>query len=99
MTDLAGVWRYDTTQVIAAPASGYLRTNPSPVTQMAISATTKGGLNVHPDLVALTNGATLLVQEESAATNAAKYQLTAAVVDNTSWVQLALAVVAYAPAV
>ena len=99
MTDLAGVWRYDTSQVIAAPASGYLRTNASPVTQMAISATTKGGLNVHADLVALTSGATLLVQEESAASNAAKWQLTAAVIDNTSWVQLAVAVVAYAPAV
>src|SRR5262249_60707667 len=66
---------------------------------MAISATTKGGLNVHADLVALTSGATLLVQEESAATNAGKWQLTAAVIDNTSWVQLALAAVAYSPAV
>jgi len=99
MAALSGVWRYDSSQVIAAPASGYLRTNASPVSQMAVSATTKGGANVHADLVALTSGAFLVVQEVSDATAAAKYQLTGPVVDNTTWVQLAVAVVAYTPAV
>ena len=99
MTDLSGVWRYDISTVMAAPASGYLRTSASPVTQIAISATTKGGANVHADLVALTTGAALVAQEVSDATAAAKYQLTAAVTDNTSWVQLAVQVVAYSPAV
>jgi hypothetical protein len=94
MADLSGVWRYDTSQVIAAPASGYLRTGPAPVTQTAISATTKGGANVHTDLMALTTGATLLVQEVADATLAIKFQLTAAPIDHTSWVELAVTEVA-----
>src|SRR5262245_20706319 len=98
MADLSGVWRYDSSTVIAAPASGYLRTGPSPVGQMAISATTKGNANVHADLVALTSGSTLLLQEGNAATAAAKLQLTPAVVDHGSWVELAVAAVAYTPA-
>jgi hypothetical protein len=99
MADLSGVWRFDSSTVMTAPASGYLRANTSPATQLAVSATTKGGANVHADLVALTSGATLIAQEVSDATAAAKWQLTSAVVDNTTWVQLAVSVVAYAPAV
>jgi len=90
VADLSGVWRYDTSTVIAAPASGYLRTGPAPVSQLAISATTKGGADAHGDLLALTSGAQLLFQEVSDATLASKFQVTAAPVDHTTWVELAV---------
>jgi hypothetical protein len=95
VSDLSGVWRYDTSQVIGAPAAGYLRTTAAPVTRMAVSATTKGGADAHADLVGLTTGAALLLQEVSDATAAGKWQLTAAPVDHTSWVEYAIVGIAY----
>lgn len=87
MTDLSGVWRYDTSEVIAAPAPGYIRTGPAPVSRLAISAQTRGGADVLADLLRIGNGAELLAQEVSDATLAVRYGVTAAPTDHVTWVE------------
>jgi hypothetical protein len=94
VADLVGAWRYDTSEVIAAPASGYLRSGPAPISQLAIAAETWGGADVHSQLLALTTGATLLAQEIADATMASKFRLTAAPVDHLTWVELAVTPIA-----
>lgn len=87
MADVSGVWRYDTSEVIAAPASGYVRSGPVPVTRLAVSAHNSGGADVHADLLLLGNGSELLIQQVTDATLAVRYALTAAAIDHTSWVE------------
>ena len=93
MADLSGVWRYDSSEVIAAPAPGYLRSGPAPVTQLAVASQSSGGADAHTDLLRLNSGATMLMQEVSDATLAAKFQLTASAVDHTTWVEYLVVVV------
>src|SRR4029450_4594184 len=90
VADLSGVWRYDTSTVIAAPASGYLRSGPAPVSQLAIAGHTWGGADGGAELLALTSGAQLLCQEVSDATMASKFMLAAAPIDHVSWVEYAV---------
>jgi hypothetical protein len=90
VADLSGVWRYDSSEVIAAPAAGYLRSGPAPVAQLAVAAHTWGGVDAHADLMRLGNGSTLLFQEVANATLATKVALTAVPVDHTTWVEYAV---------
>lgn len=73
--------------MIAAPSPGYLRTGPAPVARVAVSAQTLDGTTMLADLLALGNGSQLLAQEQNDATLAVKYQLTAAAIDHTTWVE------------
>jgi hypothetical protein len=97
MPDLTGVWGYHTSEVIADPGAGFLRTGPgAPFVTAAISATRKDGSDASAQL-ALLAGARLLMQLVSDATKAAEYELSSDAIMHGTWAELGLMLQAQAP--
>lgn len=104
-TDAGIRWAFESSTTMSAPSSGRLRLNNatmSSVTAAAVSATSSesGNPSVLAFLQALDDSTTtahrgyLIVKNASAPQNFAIYDITGALTDNTTWVQLALTHVA-----
>ena len=88
--DLSGVWSYDTSEVIADPGAGKLRTVGTPATRAVISTTRQDASDAGAELRALVAFSTLLFQQKSDATIAVEYVLTSDALDHGSWVEFAV---------
>lgn len=92
-------WNFESSTSMAAPASGGFRLNnatPASVTAVAINATDADGnsasavVNTWDDSTTTAHRGVLKVRKLSSSTTYALYDLTAAVTDNSTWLQLTL---------
>ena len=104
-TDPGLRWTFDTSTAMSTPAAGALRLNNAAlasVTAMAINAqcgesgnpNVSAYVNTWDDSTNLTHRGYLILKKSSAPQNFAIYEMKAALVDNTTWLQLSLNFVA-----
>jgi hypothetical protein len=96
---LTGTWVYSTNTTIADPGSGAFRVNTATIqaaTTLALDRLTDGNTDATPLIMSMVVGDILYVQEKIDATNWARYQLTAAPINQGpgNWFQLAVSVIA-----
>jgi hypothetical protein len=94
-------YSFDSSTTMADPGSGDLRINNAAwasVTQMALSDLTSGGTDITQVLNTLAVGDNLYIQDQENAANYARYSVTSALTDNTSWHQVPLTFVSAAGA-
>jgi hypothetical protein len=91
---LVAEYKFDTTITMADPGNGYVRINNAvyaSVTQVAISVLTSAALDITRILAAISSGDILYIQDKDDATRAARFKVTAAPVNNTTWFQIPVA--------
>src|SRR5262245_58742901 len=89
-----GTWRFATGTVMADPGAGKLRFNNATIsaaTAVALSTLTDPGTDVAAYLRSLAAGDGLYIQDRDNSANWVRHVLGAAVVDNTTWFQLPVA--------
>lgn len=89
-----GPFRYSSALTMADPGSGKIRGNSltgASVTQIAISVTDDQGVTAVPWLASVRVGDTLFLQDKVESLKWARFVLTAAPTNNTTWYQLAVA--------
>ena len=95
-TTSESIWNYKNVVTMADPATGNVRVNNAAfgsVTQMAISKNDGNGTDRTPLLASLQIGDIIEVQDQTTAANWARYNISAAVVNNTTWFQIPIAFV------
>ena len=89
-----GLWTYKTTTTMADPGSGSFRANNAAFTAstaLAISNLTSGGTDATNVIKALVPGDVIAIQDQSNAANWIRYAVTGAVVNNSTWFQIPVA--------
>jgi Collagen triple helix repeat (20 copies) len=87
-TTVSGFWTYVTSEVMADPGSGNLRSDGASAmvsTQLAVSALTLNGTDMSAAFGALTDGDLVVVQEQDVVGDWARFTLSGPPVNNTTW--------------
>jgi hypothetical protein len=88
-----GLWNFSSTTTMADPGSGKVRVNDPSVpsaTQMAISATTKGGTDRSQIIKSLMVGDQIVCQDRNNSANWVRYMVQSAPINNATWFQIAV---------
>jgi hypothetical protein len=84
-------WNYDTSTVMADPGNGYFRANAattSAATALAISVTDVDSADVTRILLQMVTGDLIILQESAVNTSWARFSVSGALVNHTTWFQI-----------
>jgi hypothetical protein len=91
VSSTSGIWKYQTTNTMADPGSGNLRTDQTAwlsVLNLAMSKTDQNGIDRTGLLSSLIAGDTIMVQDKGNAANWCKFKVGGVATNNTTWFQL-----------